>query len=74
MRISGMLRIYWNINTPIKLKSGQSIPLGKYKYLLIQSHKLTHIGLYPKSLGVYEMNEEKIMNENGNEQQQSKVS
>jgi hypothetical protein len=40
MRISGMLRIYWNINTPIKLKSGQSIPLGKYKYLLIRFYKI----------------------------------
>ena len=39
-----MLRIYWNITTPIRLKTGQSIPLG----------------LYPKSLGIYEMNEEKV--------------
>ncbi|CAF0714135.1 unnamed protein product [Adineta steineri] len=57
IRISGMLRIYWNINTPIKLKSGQSIPLG----------------LYPKSLGIYDMNEDKMNNENGNDQQLSKV-
>ncbi|CAF3627680.1 unnamed protein product [Adineta steineri] len=56
IRISGMLRIYWNINTPIKLKSGQSIPLG----------------LYPKSLGIYDMNEDKMNNENGNDQQLSK--
>ncbi|CAF1566004.1 unnamed protein product [Rotaria sp. Silwood1] len=56
MYISGMLRIYWNIKTPIKLKSGQSIPLG----------------LYPKSLGIYEMNDEKIFHDNDNEQQQSK--
>ncbi|CAF4605373.1 unnamed protein product [Rotaria sp. Silwood2] len=58
IRVSGMLRIYWNIKTPIKLKSGQSIPLG----------------LYPKSLGIYEMSDEKIVNDNNNEQQQSKVS
>ncbi|CAF4805866.1 unnamed protein product, partial [Rotaria sp. Silwood1] len=50
MYISGMLRIYWNIKTPIKLKSG----------------------LYPKSLGIYEMNDEKIFHDNDNEQQQSK--
>ncbi|CAF3332410.1 unnamed protein product [Rotaria socialis] len=56
MRVSGMLRIYWNINTPIKLLSGQSIPLG----------------LYPKSLGIYEMIDEKLNNENDNDQQQSK--
>lgn len=43
-----MLRIYWNINTPIHLKSGQSIPLG----------------LYPKSLGFYEMNDDKTINDN----------
>jgi hypothetical protein len=72
-----MLRIYWNINTPINLKSGQSIPLGNYKFLvfyLINLKILYWIGLYPKSLGIYEMNEEKISNDNGNEQQQSKVS
>ncbi|CAF0856476.1 unnamed protein product [Rotaria sordida] len=56
IRVSGMLRIYWNIKTPIKLKSGQSIPLG----------------LYPKSLGIYEMSDEKMINDNDNEQQQSK--
>ncbi|CAF5068306.1 unnamed protein product, partial [Rotaria magnacalcarata] len=56
IRVSGMLRIYWNINTPIKLISGQSIPLG----------------LYPKSLGIYEMIDEKLNNDNDNDQQQSK--
>ncbi|UJR31607.1 hypothetical protein I4U23_019091 [Adineta vaga] len=56
IRVSGMLRIYWNINTPIKLKSGQSIPLG----------------LYPKSLGIYDINEEKLNNDNGIDQQLSK--
>lgn len=38
IRVSGLLRIYWNINTPIQIKSGQSIPLG----------------LYPKSLPIHE--------------------
>ncbi|CAF1337565.1 unnamed protein product [Adineta ricciae] len=45
--VSGMLRIYWNISTPVKLKSGQSIPLG----------------LYPKSLGIYDINEDNGIDE-----------
>lgn len=68
-----MLRIYWNINTPIQLKSGQSIPLGNHKFCIFFCRILYWIGLYPKSLGIYEMNEEKLNNEYGNDQQQSKV-
>lgn len=37
IRVSGMLRIYWDIKTPIKLKSGQSIPLGNYHLRFLKS-------------------------------------